>query len=60
MASKQIVCDKKKKKNKGNKINGTCQSRKVFVTLQNLSEKNEGSYFIFETCLMAVAGIPGF
>lgn len=29
-------------------------------TLQNLSEKSEGLFFIFETCLMAVANIPGF
>lgn len=29
-------------------------------TLQNLSKKSEGLYFIFETCLMAVASIPGF
>lgn len=27
-------------------------------TLQNLSEKSEGLYFIFETCLTAVASIP--
>lgn len=28
--------------------------------LQNLSEKSEGLYFIFETCLSTVASIPGF
>lgn len=29
-------------------------------TLQHLSEESEGLYFIFETCLMAVASVPGF